>query len=63
MANVTLKPGTNVPKLKKALKQRGFVLREYHQPDGSKKYTLHRNPYLQGPLEGNFEDLNELLGL
>ena len=63
MARVTLKEGTDVPKLKKALKKRGFVLREYKEPDGSKRYTLHRNPYLPVEFAGSFEDLNDLLSL
>ena len=63
MANLRLKPGTNVPKLKKELKKRGFILRKYKQPDGTHRYSLLRNTYLPPEALENLNDLKELLGL
>lgn len=45
MANLVVGPGTDIKKLKKALKKIGFVLRVYRKSDGGVRYTVHRNTY------------------
>ena len=51
MAQVIIKPGTDIPALKKALKKRGYVLRVQKQVVGPPKYFLHRNPYRELSVE------------
>ena len=63
MAQVTIKPGTDIPKLKKELKKRGFILRVYKQPDGSERYTMHRHTYRPAQPIEDFTGVKELLNL
>ena len=45
MATLIVGPGTDIKKLKKRLKERGFVLRVYHKSDGRAEYRIYCNSY------------------
>ena len=46
MANCIIKPGADIRQIRREMKQRGYILRTYKQPDGSCRYRLRKNTYL-----------------
>ena len=46
-----MKQGANIAQIRKYYKKKGLILRVYHRPDGTVKYTLRKNTYRKEVLE------------